>query len=85
MYKRQLHNRKYVSIPKEDDPLTITLDRAIELIKEKMCIRDRKEVNPETVGDASATGYFFAQVINKTLDVPVGLVMANKGGSRRCV
>ena len=41
-----------------------------------------KEVNPETVGDASATGYFFAQVINKTLDIPVGLVMANKGGSR---
>ena len=41
-----------------------------------------KEVNPETVGDASATGYFFAQVVNKTLDIPVGLVMANKGGSR---
>ncbi len=41
-----------------------------------------KEVNPETVGEASATGYFFAQVINKAKDVPVGLVMANKGGSR---
>ncbi len=41
-----------------------------------------KEVNPETVGGASATGYFFAQVINKAQDVPVGLVMANKGGSR---
>ncbi len=41
-----------------------------------------KEVNPETVGEASATGYFFAQVINKAQDVPVGLVMANKGGSR---
>ena len=41
-----------------------------------------KEINPETVGDASATGYFFAQVVNKALDVPVGLVMANKGGSR---
>lgn len=41
-----------------------------------------KEINPETVGDASATGYFFAQVVNKTLDIPVGLVMANKGGSR---
>lgn len=41
-----------------------------------------KVVNPETVGDASATGYFFAQVVNKALDIPVGLVMANKGGSR---
>lgn len=41
-----------------------------------------KEVNAETVGDASATGYFFAQTVNKALDIPVGLVMANKGGSR---
>ena len=39
-------------------------------------------VSPKTVGEASATGYFFAQVINKALDVPVGLIMANKGGSR---
>lgn len=41
-----------------------------------------KTVSPETVGDASATGYFFAQVVNKALNIPVGLVMANKGGSR---
>ena len=41
-----------------------------------------KTINPETVGEASATGYFFAQVVNKALDIPVGLVMANKGGTR---
>lgn len=41
-----------------------------------------KVIRPETVGDASATGYFFAQAINKTLNIPVGLVMANKGGTR---
>lgn len=41
-----------------------------------------KTVSPETVGDASATGYFFAQAVNRALDIPVGLVMANKGGSR---
>ena len=29
------HNRKYVSIPKGEDPMTITLDKAIELIQEK--------------------------------------------------
>ena len=29
------HNRKYASIPKGEDPMTITLDRAIELIQEK--------------------------------------------------
>ena len=41
-----------------------------------------KAVSPKTVSDASATGYFFAQVVNKALDIPVGLIMANKGGSR---
>ena len=41
-----------------------------------------REIGPQTIGDASATGYFFAQVINKVLDIPVGLVMANKGGTR---
>ncbi len=30
-----LHNRKYTSLPKGADPLAITLDEAIELIKEK--------------------------------------------------
>ena len=39
-------------------------------------------VSPNTVGEASATGFFFAQVVNKALDVPVGLIMANKGGTR---
>jgi sialate O-acetylesterase len=37
---------------------------------------------PQTVGEASATGYFFAQALTKALDVPVGLIMANKGGTR---
>ncbi len=40
------------------------------------------EIGPSTVGEASATGYFFAQVVNKALDIPVGLVIANKGGTR---
>ena len=36
----------------------------------------------KTVGDFSATGYFFARLVNRTLDIPVGLIEANKGGSR---
>ncbi|WP_232369783.1 MULTISPECIES: sialate O-acetylesterase [Prevotella] len=40
------------------------------------------EINPQTIGDCSATGYFFAQTVNRTLDIPVGLVLANKGGTR---
>lgn len=40
------------------------------------------EINPSTVGECSATGYFFAQAVNKALNIPVGLILANKGGSR---
>lgn len=39
-------------------------------------------ISSTTLANASATGYFFAQTVNRMLDVPVGLIMANKGGSR---
>jgi hypothetical protein len=41
-----------------------------------------KTISPTTVGDCSATGYFFAQAVNRALDIPVGLILANKGGTR---
>ena len=41
-----------------------------------------KQCCPATVGDASAAGYFFAKTITRATGVPVGLIMANKGGSR---
>ena len=41
-----------------------------------------KVCSPTTVGDASATGYFFARKVSRMLNVPVGLIMANKGGSK---
>ena len=41
-----------------------------------------REVGAQTIGDLSATGYFFAQAVTKALDIPVGLVVANKGGTR---
>jgi DNA topoisomerase-1 len=36
-----LHNKKYTSLPKDADPMTITLDGAIRLIEEKR-LKDRK-------------------------------------------
>ena len=39
-------------------------------------------ISPATVGDCSATGYFFAQTVNRALDIPIGLILANKGGTR---
>ena len=41
-----------------------------------------RECSPATVGEFSATGYFFAKLVNKALDIPIGLIEANKGGSR---
>ena len=41
-----------------------------------------RECSTETVSDFSATGYFFAKLLNKALDMPVGIIEANKGGSR---
>lgn len=41
-----------------------------------------KECGPQTVGDFSATGYFFARTLHMALDIPIGLIEANKGGSR---
>jgi len=38
--------------------------------------------SPNTVGEFSATGYFFARLLSRTLDIPVGIIEANKGGSR---
>lgn len=41
-----------------------------------------ESVSPSTVGNCSATGYFFAQTVSRVLNIPVGLMLANKGGSR---
>ena len=38
--------------------------------------------SPKTVGEFSATGYFFARLLSRTLGIPVGIIEANKGGSR---
>ena len=40
------------------------------------------DCSPATVGEFSATGYFFARVMHQALDCPIGLIEANKGGSR---
>ena len=41
-----------------------------------------RQCSPQTVGEFSATGYFFAKSVNQALDIPIGLIEANKGGSR---
>ena len=38
--------------------------------------------SPKTVGEFSATGYFFARLMHSALDIPIGIIEANKGGTR---
>ncbi len=37
---------------------------------------------PNTVSEFSATGYFFARTMHQALNIPIGLIEANKGGTR---
>ncbi|WP_448698398.1 sialate O-acetylesterase [Mucilaginibacter sp. AW1-3] len=39
------------------------------------------EASPETVSNFSATGYYFGRLLNKMLDVPVGLINCSYSGS----
>ena len=39
------------------------------------------EAGPDTLGQMSGTGYFFAKKLSTELDVPVGIINASQGGS----
>lgn len=41
-----------------------------------------KIASPQTVGSFTAAGYFFARHLQKELDVPIGLIGSNWGGTR---
>jgi sialate O-acetylesterase len=41
-----------------------------------------KVCSPETVGDFTAVGYFYGRFLQKELDVPIGLLGCNWGGTR---
>ncbi len=41
-----------------------------------------KSANPQTVGNFTAVGYFFARHLEKELDCPIGLIGSNWGGTR---
>jgi len=41
-----------------------------------------KDCEPENVGEFSATAYYFGLMLNKALDVPIGLINSSWGGTR---
>ncbi len=40
-----------------------------------------QECSPETVGDFSAVAYFFGRELHQHLDIPIGMIQSEKGGS----
>ena len=46
------------------------------------CIGEWEIAGPATTPNFSATGYFFARLINQALNIPVGLIHTSWGGSR---
>jgi len=68
-----------------NDPLLrqIKVSRAVSAFEEKTNFEGAWEkAIPGTVGNFTATGYFFARELRKTLKVPVGLLNCNWGGTR---
>lgn len=45
------------------------------------CKGDWKLSTPESVGSFSATAYYFAKNLNKVLNIPIGIITSNWGGS----
>ena len=50
-------------------------------VKENSKTSSWKQAEPESVSNFSATGYFFGKLLQEMLDVPVGLINVNYGGS----
>ncbi|MDR2129627.1 MAG: sialate O-acetylesterase [Odoribacteraceae bacterium] len=59
-----------------------TVARKSTIVPQTDCSGKWEIAGPETVPAFTATGYFFARLLNQALDVPVGLVHASWGGSR---
>ena len=77
--------------PKEEvaaaDHPKIRLFNVPKHIKQNEPQKDAQEANwqicsPDTVGGFSAVGYYFGRALSKELDVPIGLVGTNWGGTR---
>lgn len=68
--KSKNENLRFISVP-----------RSKKTIPQKDFKGEWKLANPESVSNFSATAYYFGQVIQEILDVPVGLIEVSYGGS----
>lgn len=60
----------------------ITIERKTSLVPLDDFTGKWMECLPQNVADCSAAAWFFGQLVNKALDVPVGLIISSWGGTR---
>ncbi len=60
--------------------MTIERDKSLEQLND--FTGEWMECNPGSVGDFSATAYYFGRMLQKALNVPVGLICSAWGGTR---
>lgn len=61
---------------------TVGINPQIEPASDVAITRGWEKAIPESVAEMSATAYFFAEQLNRTLDVPVGILALPRGGAR---
>ncbi|OIP84152.1 MAG: hypothetical protein AUK44_03515 [Porphyromonadaceae bacterium CG2_30_38_12] len=59
-----------------------TVERAAVALPQDTCKGSWETANAETVAKFSAVGYFFARILQQSLNVPVGIINSSWGGSR---
>lgn len=76
-YKREMETAK------NDNIRFVLAKRTIDNMERANIALDRKwsHIDPSTIGDCSAVGYWFAKQLNAKMNVPVGLVLTNWGGT----
>lgn len=58
-----------------------TVKKASTSAPQEDCSGNWDIANPQTVPDFTATGYYFARLLNQALNVPIGLIHTSWGGS----
>lgn len=58
-----------------------TVQKASVETPQENCKGDWQLSTPESVGNFSATAYYFAKNLNKVLNIPIGIITSNWGGS----
>lgn len=70
-------------LPKNDNIRMITIPISYSFVERKDTIENPQwmAASPETLGDMSGTGYFFAKKLAEELGIPVGIINSSQGGS----